>query len=364
MCRAKHPHRAKHLCRAKHLRRCRHLHRCGKGGRLAKRGAAALGAIALGATALSATTGPPALSSAQMSTVQNLKELNYYPANGGWIYMWTKFEPAAIDTDFGRIHALGANTVRIFIQPIVFGYPTVNPTMAAHLSKVIELAAQNSLRVHITLFDLWSQFSDVSGSKEWVSSLLSPYRGDPRIAVVELKNEVNPQNAEEMAWVSQMLPYLSTVLPGTLRTVSVANIPSRTFPAVHAKARGIAAGLLEYHYYGPPQDASNRLKWLKAIAVPRPLFVGETGYSTAGTEGNPAAGNEAQAAYYQAIFSATAGLGLPAPAPWTLNDFAPGAIPPSPTAENQAQYNFGLYTVDGTPKPAAAVVRKGFTSGN
>ncbi|MGH9921009.1 MAG: cellulase family glycosylhydrolase [Nitrososphaerales archaeon] len=363
MCQTKHPRRAKHLCRATHPRRCGQ-HRCGKGARFAKRGAAALGAIALGAATLSATTDSPAPSSTQLSTVQNLKEVNYYPANGGWTYMWTKFEPAAINTDFGRIHALGANTVRIFIQPLVFGYPTINPTAAARLSKVIKLAAQNSLRVHLTLFDLWSQFSDISGSKEWVSSLLSPYRGDPRIAVVELKNEVNPQDAEEMAWVSQMLPYLSTVLPGTLRTVSVANIPPALFQQFTQVLAASPPDFWDYHYYGPPQDALNQLKLLKAIAVSRPLFVGETGYSTVGTEGDPAAGDDTQAAYYQAIFSATAELGLPAPAPWTLDDFAPGAIPPSPTAENQAQYNFGLYTVDGTPKPAAAVVRKWFTSGD
>ncbi len=332
--------------------------------RLAKR-AASRGAASRGAASLSAPTAPSALlPPSQTSTTRELKEINYYPASGGWTYMWTKFDPAEIDTDFGRIRALGANTVRIFIQPLVFGYPAVNPTMAARLSQVIELAAQNSLRVHLTLFDLWSQFTDVTGSKEWVSSLLSPYRGDPRIAVVELKNEVNPQDAQEMAWVQQMLPYLSAVLPGTPRTVSVANIPPLLFQIFTQELADSPPDFWDYHYYGPPQDASTRLTWLKALAAPRPLFVGETGYTTAGTEGNPSAGDEAQAAYYRAIFSATAALELPAPAPWTLNDFAPGAIPPSPTAENQAQYNYGLYTVNGTAKPAAAVVRQGFTSGS
>ncbi|MGH2878672.1 MAG: hypothetical protein ACRDK4_03575 [Solirubrobacteraceae bacterium] len=295
-----------------------------------------------------------------MSSVESLKEINYYPAGGGWTYMWTKFDPSAIGADFGRMHAIGANTVRIFVQPTAFGYPVVNPTMAAHLSKVIGLATQNSLRVHLTLFDLWSQFGDVTGSKQWASSLLSPYRGDPRIAVVELKNEVNPQDAQEMAWVRQMLPYLSTTLPGTLRTVSVANIPPVLFQSFTRELAQSPPDFWDYHYYGPPSDASTRLRWLKALAAPRSLFVGEFGYSTAGT--SEAAGDEAQAAYYKAIFSATAELGLAEPSPWTLDDFAPGAIPSSPTASNQAQYDFGLYTVAGIPKPAAAVVRQAFTS--
>ena len=108
--------------------------------------------------------------------------------------MWSRFDPTAIDRDFARIRALGANTVRIFIQPPVFGFPTVRPVMADRLSEVIGLAAKHSLRVHLTLFDWWSRYTDINGSKEWVSSLLSRYRDDPRIVVVELQNEVDPRN--------------------------------------------------------------------------------------------------------------------------------------------------------------------------
>src|SRR5580693_2188987 len=163
------------------------------------------------------------------SRVGDLKEVNYYPAAAGHTYMWSRFDPTAIDRDFARIRALGANTVRIFIQPSVFGFPAVQPVMADRLSEVIGLAAKHSLRVHLTLFDWWSQYTDIHGSKEWVSSLLSRYRGDPRIAVVELQNEVDPRDRAAVAWATTMLPYLSTVLPGTLRTVSVASVPPEVF---------------------------------------------------------------------------------------------------------------------------------------
>ena len=51
------------------------------------------------------------------SRVLDLKEVNYYPAADGRTYMWSRFDPTVIDRDFARIRALGANTVRIFIQP-------------------------------------------------------------------------------------------------------------------------------------------------------------------------------------------------------------------------------------------------------
>jgi hypothetical protein len=293
-------------------------------------------------------------------TVGDLKEVNYFPAAGGWTYMWSRFDPTAIDRDFARIRALGANTVRIFIQPSVFGFPTVRPVMADRLSEVIGLAARHSLRVHLTLFGLWSQYADIGGSKEWVSSLLSRYRDDPRIAVVELQNEVNPQDPEAVAWVRTMLPYLSTVLPATLRTVSTASVPPEVFALFTHKLKSSPPDFWDYHYYGPPGDAYRVLSSIKALAAPRPLFIGETGYSTDGTPGDQAAQEQAQAAYYRAVITAAAALRLPTPAPWTLNDFFPGAIP-TPAAGRQAQYGYGLFQLNGTPKPAAAVVRRAFS---
>jgi endo-1,4-beta-mannosidase len=296
------------------------------------------------------------------SRIRVLKEVNYYPAADGHTYMWSRFDPTVIDRDFARIRALGANTVRIFVQPVVFGFPTVRPVMADRLSEVIGLAAKHSLRVQLTLFDWWSQFTDIDGSKEWVSSLLSRYRDDPRIVVVELHNEVQPQNPEAVAWVTTMLPYLSTVLPGTLRTVSVASVPPEVFALFTQELKSSPPDFWDYHYYGSAGDAHSALSRIKALAAPRALFVGETGYSTDRTPGDQEAQEQAQAAYYRAVFAAAAALGLPAPAPWILNDFSPGAIPPqSGVANDPAVYGFGLFQANGTPKPAAAVVRRAFS---
>lgn len=303
--------------------------------------------------------------SALASKILNIKEINYYPADNAWTYMWTNFDPAAIGKDFAKIRALGANVVRIFVQPSVFGYPAVLPAMASELSQVIALAAQNGLRVHLTLFDLWSQAADITGSEEWVSSLLSGYAGDPRIVIVELHNEVNVQNSADVTWVTKLLPYLSSVMPGTLRTVSVADISPQLFAQFTHELGNSLPDFWDYHYYGPASGAYSRLKQIQALAAPLPLFIGETGYSTAGTTQSQAAAEQAQASYYQGVFSATQALGLADPAPWILNDFAPGAIPPGITS-GASQYGFGLYRVDGTPKPAAAIVQEGFggTLGN
>src|SRR3984885_10833185 len=302
--------------------------------------------------------GPGRPLAARESMVQDLKEVNYYPAASAHTYMWSRFDPTEIDRDFARIRALGANTVRIFIQPLVFGFPTVRPVMAEHLSQVIRLAAKHALRFHLRLFDWWSQYTDIRGSKEWASLLLSRYRDDPRIAVVELQNEIDPQNRVAVAWVTTMLPYLSTVLPGTLRTVSVASVQPQDFALLINELKNSPPDFWDYHYYGLPADAHSLLSRIKALAAPRPLFVGETGYSTEAAPGDQAAQDQAQAAYYRAVFTAAAEVGLPVPAPWILNDFSPRAIPPGQTADDPAQYGYGLFRLNGTPKPAAAVVSR------
>ena len=118
----------------------------------------------------------------------------------------------------------------------------------------------------------------------------------------------------------------------------------------------------DYHYYGPAGDAYSLLSRIKALAAPRRLFVGETGYSTDGRPGGQAAQKQAQAAYYRAVFTAAAALRLPDPAPWILDDSARGAIPPiSGIADEPAQYGYGLFQPNGTPKPAAAVVSRAFS---
>ncbi|HEX9115811.1 MAG TPA: glycosyl hydrolase, partial [Anaerolineae bacterium] len=297
---------------------------------------------------------------ARQIVVQNLKEVNYYPAAGGWTYMWSHFDPAAIDRDFARIRALDANVVRIIIQPSVFGFPVVHPLMASRLADVIGLAAKHSLRVHLTLFDWWSRYTDIRGSKEWVSSLLSRYRYDPRIAVLELQNEINPADPQAMAWATRLLPYLSAIMPGTLRTVSIASVPPAEFALLTRELQRSRPDFWDFHYYGPAVGAYSALSRIRALAAPLPLFIGETGLSTDGTPGSMAAAQQAQAAYYQAVFGAAAALRLPAPAPWILNDFYPRAIPPGPGADRPAQYGYGLFQLDGTPKPAAAVVRRAF----
>lgn len=294
------------------------------------------------------------------ATIADLKEINYYPANGGWTYMWTRFHAAEVNRDFARMHALGANTVRIIVQADVFGFPTVKPRMAQRLKTVFALAGKHHLRVHLTLFDWWRDYGDMAGSKRWVYSLLAPYRNDKRLWIVEVRNELDASNGQQVRWARQIIPYVRALLPAAVVTVSCASITPRQFGAFVAKLRSARPTVWDYHYYGSPRFLYATLARVKAIAGSTPLIIGETGQSTSDRGGDVNALDESQAAYYRIAFAATRALNLPDPSPWILSDFAAGAIPPSRTADDNREYGYGLYRTDGTPKPAARVVSAAF----
>jgi hypothetical protein len=297
-----------------------------------------------------------------------VKAVNYYPARHAWTRMWTRWQPAGIAADFERIAALGADTVRIVVAPRTFGYPELRAPYPARLAAVVRLAAARRLKVQLTLFDWWSDYEDVSGSRRWAASLLGPYAGDGRIAFVELQNELDPANAAAVAWARALLP--------DLRRIAGRPVALSARGSAAAGLRRLADGLgdvrpdvFSAHHFGPSELAYAELAAAVDAARPTPVLVGETGYSTdvrnravPGLPRTRTAREAAQDHYLRAVALAAWALGLAPPAPWVFSDFGERAIPPGgPTTRIERRY--GLYRLDGSAKPAVATVRRAFATG-
>ena len=152
-----------------------------------------------------------------MRVPEDVRSISYFPARGGWTLMWTHFDAKAIDRDLSRIAWLRANTVRVIVPARVFGYPEPEAEMSARLEKVVDLAARHGLRVELTLFDWWHDYSDVAGSRRWAAAVLSPYAGDARIAFVELQNEIRPQDSGAAGMGSSVDPLRARCGPSACR---------------------------------------------------------------------------------------------------------------------------------------------------
>ena len=300
----------------------------------------------------------------------DVRSIAYYPARGGWTLMWTRFNAGAIDRDLARVASLHANTVRVIVPVRTFGYPEPDPTMSARLERVIALAASHGLRVELTLFDWWHDYWDVAGSRRWVAALLSRYVGDERIALLEVKNELRPQDAGASEWAAALIPYVRELTQKPV-TISVPALdPARDLRLLHSALGTEQPDFYSAHFYWRPELAAVHLRASAAAVAPLPLRVGETGYSTAipyeivpGVPASPTAREAQQAYYLRSLALVARRLGLPPITPWVLSDFAPSAIPPEVSGlhRSEREYRFGLFRVSGEPKPASAALRMLFS---
>ncbi len=296
----------------------------------------------------------------------SLAVVSYYPSDAGWTEMWTNWQPDLLAANFTQIAALGANTVREIIQPSAIGYPQPDPAYLARVEQFVDLAAASGLHVQLTLFDWWSAYGDVAGAETWARAILKPFVGDPRIAFVEIQNEL-PATSAALTWARTMIPFVRGVLAGkTPVTVSVAGIDEL------AKLAGglgrVRPDFFDLHEYGGNGQAAYALfHRAKELVAPTPLWIGETGYPTANTVSGfpavaltPSAQEAAQAHYLATVEWAAEANGLGPAGVWALDDFLPSAVPYWAGQNLAADTSFGLYRTDGTPKPAVNVVKAAF----
>jgi hypothetical protein len=300
----------------------------------------------------------PTLSS-RTAAVLTAKTINYYPSNAGWTYMWTNFDPVRINTDLARAAALGATDVRAIIFPQAFGYPTPTTAYAQKLSQFIGIADAHGLSVKLTLFDWWSGYSDVAGSITWAQAIVGPYANDPRVIAVEVKNEFQPGDAAAVTWVRQVIPAIRAIAPAMPLTLSVDGATGAAgMASIRSQLATTPLDYYDFHFYGASERSLAEIRRAQAAVAPDPVVIGETGVSThTGNDGE-------QAAYLARVFRAAGEAGVGSVAPWTLNDFAAGAIPPNSAVSTMpAQYKFGLYRTDTTAKRGASVVGTAWTTG-
>ncbi|WP_433296082.1 cellulase family glycosylhydrolase [Actinoplanes sp. CA-030573] len=308
------------------------------------------------ATAAAVTAKTVPTLDSRLAAVKTAKQLNYYPSAAGWSKMWTNFNATQIDADMAKASALGATSVRAIIFPTTFGYPQPQTKYTDELATFVKLADARGLTVKFTLFDWWDAYSEVANSRNWANRVLRPYADDPRVISVELQNELNVDDADTMIWAKKIVPLVRADFPTMPLTFSVDGGAGATGMAkIKAAMAATPIDYYDYHFYGNSERALALIKQAQATVAPTPMVIGEVGLNTLqNTEGE-------QAAFLARVFQAATVAGVQSVAPWTLTDFAAGAIPESQVAKIQAQYNYGLYRTNGAAKAAAAVVKAAWT---
>jgi hypothetical protein len=329
-----------------------------------------VGVLSAGAILLalpSAVVGAPTLP--RLDVPRDLKVVSYFRTDAGWTEMWTDWQPDKIDADLTRAASLNANTVRVIVQPDLFGYPHPAAKYRARLAEFISLAAAHGLHVQLTLFDWWYGWEDVDGSKTWATELLAPYVEDPRIAFVELRNEILPNQAT-LPWASVMIPFLQGFLRDIPVTISVAGPDPPSRLRVLANGLGhIQPDFWDIHdFSGDGGVTYDLIRRAQRIARTTPVWIGEAGYPTTtivsgcgGVPLTPSAQEAAQQHFFSVVSWATRATGSPDAGVWVLDDMVPKAVPDRPVVDTNPELHFGLFRLDGSAKPAADTVRAVFS---
>ncbi|MEV0900666.1 cellulase family glycosylhydrolase [Actinoplanes sp. NPDC049802] len=188
---------------------------------------------------------------------------------------------------------------------------------------------------------------------------MAPYADDPRVIAVEVKNEFQPSDAAAVTWVRQVIPAIRGTAPAMPLTLSVdGGTGAAGMTSIRSQLATTPLDYYDFHFYGASERSLAEIRRAQNAVAPDLVVIGETGVSThSGTEGE-------QGAYLARVFRAAGEAGVGSVAPWTLNDFSPGAIPPNSAVSTMpAQYKFGLFHTDTSPKIGASVVDDAWTTG-
>lgn len=297
-----------------------------------------------------------------VANLSSLRGVNYYPSSNGWYYMWTNWNSTIMNNDFAKIATvLHANYVRIIVPADKnFGYPIPHSSMLDELSKTITSASSYGLKVDLTLFDLFQNYTDIASSRQWINTVLNSYRDDPRIAFIDLQNELDNHNSSAVTWARAILPYAHSLIGNIPITISVSGAISNLALQV---AYAIPIDFYEFHYY---LDASMSYSVLqqaqRLIGGLKPLVIGEIGYSTiksntflSGLSKTQESQEAEQDQYIRTVEYAARQLGLPFASPWNYSDFTDNANVLNGYLGTTQQF-YGLYRKDGTIKPAGSTI--------
>ena len=282
-----------------------------------------------------------------------IKGINYYPKNAAWDMFGKSFNLDTIAKDFDIIRLAKLNSIRIFIQYEDFGKAELLPEKLEKLKLVLDLASKKNLKVIVTLFDFYSDYS----LKDWTltfrhaEKIVTTFKNHKAIIAWDLKNEPNLDFENRgknnvLNWLDQIANVIKENDPNHLITIGWSNSQEAT----HLKNK---VDFISYHFYNAIADFDTENNQLNA-KTSKPLVVQEFGVpSYKGIWNWNGYTEKDQAAYHkemQALFKKSNVAFMS----WTLYDFpkVPDIVAGKWPWQKLRQKKFGFINDKGHKKAA------------
>ncbi|MBU3821262.1 cellulase family glycosylhydrolase [Flavobacteriaceae bacterium XHP0103] len=290
----------------------------------------------------------------EKNLVSDIKGINYYPQATPWDMFGDKFDAQIISKDFKLIKNSGLNSIRIFVPYDDFGKANVKPEKLQKLKQVLDIAEKNQLKVMVTLFDFYGDYSVLNWTlnQRHAQIIVSFLKDHKALLAWDIKNEPNldfESRGENLvtAWLDKMIKLVKTVDANHPITIGWSNIQS-------APTLKDQVDFVSFHYYESLEELDTAIKTLKNEIINKPLVLQEFGMSSYKGIWKPfGSSEEDQANYHKKAQEIISNNNLQFMS-WTLYDFIkiPKEVVGRLPWRKRAQEHFGFINQNGETKPA------------
>lgn len=284
------------------------------------------------------------------------KGINYYPAKYPWEDFWPNFDKIPFKKDFSLITTAGFNTIRVFVPYHQFGGSEIDETHLTNLEKLLELADTNDLKVIVTLFDFFLDYSvdKWTLSDRHAETIVTRLKNHPAIFSWDIKNEPDldfENHGEDIVkeWLKFMAMSVKKYDPNHLVTIGW-SAPE------YITALDASVDYYSFHFYKDPSDLGSYLQQ----DFKKPLILEETGQHSFNAWWYPfKKSKEDQTAYISEILDVITQYELSYTF-WTLYDFQniPDNVVGTVHWRKGIQKNFGLINHRNKQKPVYDLIKK------
>ncbi|WP_237275413.1 glycoside hydrolase family 2 TIM barrel-domain containing protein [Tenacibaculum ovolyticum] len=284
----------------------------------------------------------------------HIKGINYYPKNTPWNMFGSTFSEDTINNDFKIIKEAGLNSVRIFIQYEDFGKATVKNDKLTKLIQTLDLAKANNLKVVLTLFDFYGNYSvlDWTLNQQHATTIIKTVKDHDALLAWDIKNEPNldfKSRGKEIviAWLDNMISLVKSIDTKHPVTIGWSNTKS----AVILKEK---VDFISFHYYENLENLSTAVQELREKIPNKPLVMQEFGISSYNGFWKPFGSSKKDQANYHKKAQKLIELNDLQFMSWTLYDFEkiPKSVVGSLPWRKNPQKKFGFITKSGKKKAA------------
>ncbi|WP_179021754.1 glycoside hydrolase family 2 TIM barrel-domain containing protein [Winogradskyella forsetii] len=290
----------------------------------------------------------------------DIKGINYYPQANPWDMFGDEFSTDTISKDFKIIKEAGLNSVRLFVQYEDFGKANVNPKKLEKLKKTLDVAEAHNLKVVLTLFDFYGDYSVMSWTlnQRHAETIVEALKDHNALLAWDIKNEPNldfesRQKDVVIAWLDHMIDLVKSVDDVHPVTIGWSNTQS-------ASILKDKVDFVSFHYYEELEKLDDAIKTMKIEIPNKPLVLQEFGMSSYSGFWKPfGSSEEDQANYHKKIQEQIAAHNLQFMS-WTLYDFVkiPEEVVGRLPWRKNAQKHFGFIDEKGNYKPSFNYISK------